>query len=126
MCASESKDTSYDLLDCILRKVRDSQCCAEGLAKAGKKRIREVVGRDVAGNLPIQFLKAEDKLSDGFVGCLLDGIELAEEFADWDFPMEELQKSGADVLESGELPGVVVGLPPGRKAVEREYKLGDF
>ena len=53
--ASQSEDASYDLLNGILREVRESQCCAEGLSKAGKERIREVVGRDIAGHLLIQI-----------------------------------------------------------------------
>ena len=49
-----------------------------GALEAGKERIREVVGRDVAGHLSIQILETENKLGDDFVGSLFDGIELAK------------------------------------------------
>ena len=78
VCAREGEDTNYDLLNGILRKVRECQCCAERLAESGKKCIREMVGRDVTSDLPIQFLEAENKLGDSFMGSLFNGVELAE------------------------------------------------
>ena len=126
MFASQGKNASYDLLNGILREVRKSQCCAEGLSKAGKERVLEAIGRDVTCQLSIQILEMEEELGDGFVGSLLDGIKLAKQFAYGYFPMEKFQNPCADVLECGELLGVVTRKPPGGVAVEIECKFGDI
>ena len=62
----------------MLREIRECQGSAEWLAEAGKKCVREVSGRDVASDLPIQFLETENELSDRLMGSLFDGVELSE------------------------------------------------
>ena len=122
MCVSQGEDASYDLLNGILREVHKSQYCAEGLSKAGKERVLEVVCRDVSCYLSIQILETEDELGDGSMGSLFDSVQLAKQFVYGDFPMEKFQKLCADVLERGELPGVVTRIPPCGGAVERKCK----
>ena len=111
VCASQSENASYDLLNGILREVRKSQCCAEGLSKAGKERVLEVVFQDVSCHLLIQILETQDELGDGFAGSLFDSVELAKQFEYGDRMVEKFQKLCVDILECGELPRVVWRIP---------------
>ena len=67
-----------NLFNRVLREVCECQCGAEWLTEAGKKCVREVSGRDVASDLPVQFLESENELSDRLMGSLLDGVDLSE------------------------------------------------
>ena len=81
VCSGQCENASYNLLDGVLREIRESQCCVERLPKAGKERVLEVVCQDISCHLSVHILETEEELGNGFMGSLFDHVELAKQFA---------------------------------------------